>query len=294
MRARAFNSQVFLEFVCYSGFAGLMLYLVGSRKYISYVTPRMEPYLYFAAIVMGVWALAGLLRMFRPQHKVRAAHCFVLVIPILLLLLPHSPLSTSDLSGAYIGGNTLTGQSGQGPYGTPQKQAPSSNSDVPASTTTGDPLESEAAPAGDSSATAQPEDSDAAGLHGLDVANKKITVSNDDFGMWLSEFYANPEQYKGYTVVMTGFVFKDSDTFREDEFVPARLMMSCCVADLAPTGLLCKYDKTPELKAESWVTVEGTFFIGKLEYDGVEYDDPQLTVTKITPAEAVEGYVYLY
>ena len=287
MRAKAFNSQVFLEFVCYSAFAGLMLYLVVSGKYLSYVTPRMKPYLYFTAIVMGVWALSGLFRMFRPQHKVRAAHCFVLIIPLLLLLLPHRPLNTSDLSGSYIGGSTFTGQSAQDAYGLPQKQASSEEATADA------PLESEAAPIADSSVTVQPEDDGMAGLHGLDVANKKITVSNDDFGMWLSEFYANAEQYEGYTVAMTGFVLKNSE-FEENMFVPARLMMSCCVADLAPVGLLCKYDKASELKAESWVTVEGTFFIGKYEYGGVEYNDPQLAVMKVTPAEAVEDYIYLY
>ncbi len=44
MRAKAFNPQIFLEFLCYSVFAGLMLYLAGSGKYLSYVTPRMAPF----------------------------------------------------------------------------------------------------------------------------------------------------------------------------------------------------------------------------------------------------------
>jgi len=314
MQAKAFNPQIFLEFLCYSVFGGLVLYLVRSGKYLSYVTPRMEPYLYFTAIVMGIWALAGLGRLFRPQHRVRSAHCFVLAIPILLLLLPHSPLRTSDLSGNYIiGGNAFSGQS---LYGAPQKQAPSGDSGFNAATgiPTKDPAESSTEPADDPSATTPPEDSisdsidttfpDAqtngpedeylADLPGLDVPNKKITVSNDDFGLWFSEIYRNMEKYEGYTVVMTGFVFKDPEILKENEFVPARPMMSCCVADLAPAGLLCIYDKASELKAESWVTVEGTLFIGQYEYDGVKYDDPQLTVTKITPAEEVEGYVYPY
>lgn len=295
-QAKAFNPQIFLEILCYSVFAGLMLYLVSSGKYLSYVTPRMEPYLYFTAIVMGIWALVGLGSLFRPQHKVRSAHCFVLAIPILLLLLPHSPLSTSDLSGNYIGGSTFSGQSGQSLYGAPQKQSSSGGSGFNASTgiPTENPAEGSTEPADDPSATTPPEDGYSTDLSGLDVANKKITVSNDDFGMWLSEIYVNLEKYEGYTVVMTGFVFKDSETLKEDEFVPARLMMACCVADLAPAGLLCKYDKVSELKADSWVTVEGTLFIGQYEYDGVNYDEPQVAVTKITPAEEVEGYVYPY
>ncbi|MEL7563772.1 MAG: hypothetical protein AAGU27_02650 [Dehalobacterium sp.] len=42
------------------------------------------------------------------------------------------------------------------------------------------------------------------------------------------------------------------------------------------------------------MTVEGILFIGEYEYDGEVYDDPQISVTKITPVEEVEGYVYPY
>ncbi|HBC93949.1 MAG TPA: TIGR03943 family protein, partial [Pelotomaculum sp.] len=138
------------------------------------------------------------------------------------------------------------------------------------------------------------QDEDAANLPGLDIKNQKITVANEDFGLWLSEIYINMEKYKGYQVIMTGFVFRNPEILKEDEFIPARPMMSCCAADLAPAGLVCKYDKASELKADSWVTVEGTLYIGEYEYGGVKYDDPQVAVTKITPAEAVEGYVYPY
>lgn len=318
MRVRAFNPQIFLEVLCYCSFGGVMLYLVSSGKYLSYVTPRMEPYLCFSAIVMLIWACVGLSRLFRPQHRVRSAHCFVLAIPILLLLLPHSPLSTSDLTGDYIGGSTFSGQASQ--YGTPRKQAPSGAAGLNPATSapTEEPVESTARPTDDPPAIigndlppedTQPADSaDAASpdaqsvsadknsvnLPGLDVANKKIVVSNDYFGMWLSQIYLNMKKYEGYTVVITGYVFKDPEVLEEDEFVPARLMMSCCVADLAPAGLLCKYDKVSELEKDSWVTVEGTLFIGQREYYGQENDDPQIKVTKITPAKAVEGYVYPY
>ncbi|MEG6520715.1 TIGR03943 family putative permease subunit [Desulfotomaculum sp. 1211_IL3151] len=300
MRARAFNPQIFLEFLCYCSFGALMLYLASSGKYLSYVTPRMKPYLCFTAIVMLIWACVSLFRLFRPQHKVRSSHCFVLAIPVLLLLLPHSPLSTSDLSGNYLGGNTFSGQVSQ--YGAPKKQAPPDNagSEGATSTPTEDPLLEDTVPTDPLDTTIPGKQSDLpdgdhlSRLPGLDAVNKKITVSNDDFGLWLSEIYTSMDKYEGYTVVMTGFVFKDPETLKENEFVPARLMMSCCVADLAPAGLLCKYDKASELKKDSWVMVEGTIFIGQYDYDGRKYNDPQIRVTKITPAEAVEGYVYLY
>ena len=364
MQAKMFNPQIFLESLCYSVFGGLILYLAVSGKYLSYVTPRMEPYLYLTAIIMLIWACTGLRRLFRPQHKIRSAHCFVLVIPVLFLLLPHSALSTADLSARYVGGNAFLGSSRQSTGSTPGKQNPTGISSLnaaagaPTESTAGEPAGGTggaaadevawesvgegtggslaeasggaAGPADESSEiigddlystdtassednilpdsadstapdiqTALPEDGDTAVLPGLDTKNRKITVANDDFGRWLAELYENMEKYKGYHITMTGFVFRDPEilmgALAENEFIPARLMMSCCAADLVPCGLICKYDGASGLKENSWVTVEGTLYLGKYKYDdGEEYDDPQITVTKITPASKAEGYVYPY
>ncbi len=281
MRAKAFNPQISLELLCYCLFGGLMLYLVNSGKYLSYVTPRMKPYLYFTASVMLIWVCVSFFRLFRPQHIVRSSHCFVLAIPVLLLLLPHSSLNTSDFSSNYIGGNTFSGKNdGSG-----------TQNDTP-------PSEIEPSYSVESTVPdTQPDVADQSSLTdlpGLDTANKKITVSDDSFGMWLYEIYLNMKKYEGYTIVITGYVFKDPELLDEDDFVPARLMMSCCVADLAPAGMICKYDKVPDLESDSWVTVEGTLFIAEYEYEGQKYNDPQIKAATITPAEEVEGYVYSY
>ncbi|WP_148134716.1 TIGR03943 family putative permease subunit [Candidatus Formimonas warabiya] len=299
MPARAFNPQIFLEFVCYSVFGGFIFYLVRSGEYLSYVTPRMKPYLYFTAIVMLVWACVGLSRLFRPQYKIRSAHCFVLTILILFLLLPHSPLSTADLTANYTGGSafsqgTLTNKQmpSNNPKGSPSSSTPApteSNANTPVTAQPNDNISDSTdstPPNTQSAATDDPE----AGLSGLDAENKKITVDNDEFYPWIAEVYTNMAKYESYTISITGFVFKDPEYFAENEFVPARLAMTCCTADLAPLGMLCKYDKVSELKADSWVTVEGV--IHKGQYEGE--DEPQITVTKITPAQEVEGYIYPY
>lgn len=347
-RKRVLNPQVLLEFICYTAFAALMFHLVSSGRYQSYVTPRMVPYLYFTSAVMAVWALSGLFRLFRPQHKTRAAHCFVLAIPILLLLLPHAPISTSALTSGYISGNALAGFAGQGSSGAFKAQPPSTGSGFKASagaqtdsgvqdegedasvdlaggtngtdssdiyaedtpsdsgaystwdtaesdTVTGtqdneqadslpDPQESEQTDEQGASA----EDEYAADLPGLDTENKTITVRDEDFALWLSEIFTELDKYEGYRISIKGFVFKDPETMNGNEFVPARLAMSCCVADLAPCGFICRYDKASELKEDTWITVEGVIHIGKY----MDEDEPQITVTKITPAEKVEEYIY--
>jgi putative membrane protein len=244
-QVKAFNPQTFLEFLCYGLFGGLLFHLVRSGKYLSYVTPRMKPYLYFTAIVMLIWAFAVLGRLFRPQHRIRAAHSF-------------AP-SGSDTNAAAA-------------------TQPDTNVSAPA----------DSAPP-DAQADAATGDHTAA-LSGLDAENKRITVENDEFYPWLLELYNHLDQYEGYTIAVTGFVFKDPEYFAENEFVPARLAMVCCAADLAPIGLLCKYDPASQLDADSWVTVEGVIYKG--QYEG--QDEPEVTVSKVTPAEEVEGYIYPY
>ncbi len=76
---------------------------------------------------------------------------------------------------------------------------------------------------------------------------------------------------------------------KANEFVPARLLMYCCTADLSPCGIICEYDKASELKENSWVTVTGVIHIG--QYQGK--DEPQITVTSITSADKPKKeYVY--
>lgn len=307
---KVLNPQVGLEVLCYTAFTVLMLYLVSSGKYQDYVAPKMAPYLYFSAAVMAIWALSGLLRLFRPQYKTHAAHCLVLAIPILLLLLPHAPVSASDLSSRYLSGNAIAGLSGQNAAGfsNPKSASTDPGSGIPSKT--GENTGAEAAtgaalsgggilpPSGGSSDTqsdSQVSEEEAVlkdiygnDLVGLDMKNKKITVENDYFYPWIAEIYTNLEKYEGYRITVTGFVFKDPETMGNNEFSPARLMMSCCVADLMPVGFICSYDGAPDLMPDSWVTVEGTIFIG--EYMGEA--EPQISVKKISPAEEVEGYVY--
>jgi putative membrane protein len=333
---RVMNPQVLLEFLSYIIFAALMFYLVSTGKYQSYVTPRMVPCFYFTSAVMAVWAFGGLSRLFRPRNKIRTAHCFVLAIPIMLLLLPHSPITASDMSSGYLSRNVYTALQGQSSSKTPggrstpddsnfyiSSAAPAEdqsadNTDIDetaissedqsadnisnaSATDTAVPDNSEAFSADTTVSDAQPDVSNdaqegeyTAKLSGLDVKNKEIIVSNRDFGLWLSEILTDMDKYIGYKVVMTGFIFKNPEMMSKDEFMTARLMMSCCVADLAPAGLFCKYEKANGLKEDSWVTVEGTIYRGKIKIDDQEIDDPQISITKITPAREVDGYVYAY
>ncbi len=313
MQAKEFNPQVFLEFLCYSFFAGTIVYLTASGKYLQYVTPRMAGYLYFSAAVLLIWAASGLRRMFRPQYRVRFLHCFVLVIPLALLLIPQRPLSASDLASRYSSSTTFsstvlqtqpdlsapaagfvaatvvpTAAATQAEFSAQDSSGASPTQELKVMSVGTPLLNDSSANATGASAMINGVAVNLSNLPGLDVENKRITIDNDAFYAWVMEIYLHKYEYEGFQVSMTGFVFKNAKAMEADEFVPARLVMSCCAADLMPSGLLSKYEKADDLEVDSWVTVEGTIELYKFR----TFDDVRVQVATVTPAEEVKGYIY--
>jgi len=261
---KKFNPQAFLEFLCLMLFSVLTFYLAVSGKYLSYVTPKILPYLYFTSAVMMIWTLLKFPNLFHPQYKLRAMHCLVLLVPILFLLLPHGAVNASDVSTGYINDVGLSQSSVSG-GGTTKTAGTAANSDGQS----------------DDSLIKQ---------FGLERASDgSINVADKLIYPWLSEVYSNKDSYEGVTITIKGFVFRDTSTMTENEFVPARLLMYCCTADLAPCGIVCEYDGASALAADSWVTVTGIIHVG--EYQGEK--QPIVTVTSVTPSEKPEDeYVY--
>lgn len=267
------NSQAALESACFTAFGFFLFYLVGSKRYLNYVTPRMVPYLCFTAIVLLAWAGFRLRELFRPQHRNRAAHCLILIIPTLLLLLPLGAISSSS---GY--GSTLSGISGSGQTafsGTAASTGASASSGTSSGTN------------GTAAASSQ---TDAVKQSSLSLAKDgSIQVSDDQFYAWLSEIYTNMDKYDGKTITIKGFVYRDSSAMQSNQFVPARMLMYCCAADLVPCGMLCEYDKVSELQAGDWVTVTGTIQIQKEQGE----QQPVISVRQVISAHPPsEEYVY--
>lgn len=251
MRGRDYSGQVLTECICEFGGGVVLLFLAISGKYLAYVAPRICPFLIVGAAILFCMGIFSIPQIKHFQHHIHMAHCLLLVIPILLLVLPHS---TAAQTAAAPSAGLAT---------TVAKSMPS--------------------------AAAVPQE-EKTKISGLDSAHKRITVKNEEFYSWISELTGNLDKYTGYTVVMTGYVYKDPQFVSSGEFVPARLLMTCCTADLSPIGLLCKYAKAASLPEKSWVTVEGTLIKGSFQGS----PDPQLQVTKVTKAQPVNDYVYPY
>ncbi len=262
------NIPALLEACVLFALAIWLLVYLGSGQYLVYVTPRMLPYLISTVVVLVVLGIVTLTRLFQPNRRGQVAHVFVLSLPLIVLLLPHGTISVSSDDRSAV--TVAAAQTAQ-PYKTPN------------------PDSSAAAPSAVPTAGREEETID-----GLDRASRTVAITTENYYDWMERLYNDCAAYEGYTVTMTGYVISSSDVFAENEFALARLVMTCCVADLSPVGVICKYDGAGQLKPDDWYSVEGILIAGSYEIDGTTYNEPQLAVTSITPTEAVSGYVYPY
>lgn len=110
---------------------------------------------------------------------------------------------------------------------------------------------------------------------------------------WLIEFSNVPrvelaETIADEPVAVTGFVYTD-DRFAPNQFMIARYIVTCCVADAQPLGLIV--ETTGELpEYDSWVAVDGVF--GTISFDGTE--SPAIVAGDIRPInEPRQPYIYI-
>ena len=103
---------------------------------------------------------------------------------------------------------------------------------------------------------------------------------------WLVEFQRKePSAFAGEEASVIGFVYSD-ERFGEDRFLVGRFILSCCVADASPVGLVVLWPEAMALAPDQWVEVRGHFEVGT--FDGLEIpilvaDEVILTDTPTNP-----------
>lgn len=127
----------------------------------------------------------------------------------------------------------------------------------------------------------------------LAVTDDALVIDSSNFSEITDDImYSAADKYKGKTITITGFVYRD-ETFSKKEFVAARLMMICCAADTAVVGLLCDWDNTATLKNNDWYKVTGIMDTKVHEHEGKEETTPFVKVQKVEVAQKPENqYVY--
>ena len=87
-----------------------------------------------------------------------------------------------------------------------------------------------------------------------DINAEHIDVAPKDFGIFYVDVMDRPERYAGKTVTYTGEILKPRELGPEC-FVPGRMVMTCCEADMQFLGLICRYKGAANFKDRDWVKV---------------------------------------
>lgn len=117
-----------------------------------------------------------------------------------------------------------------------------------------------------------------------DVSKDPITIGPDDYGIWFIDAKDYPSRYMGKTVEFTAQVVK-SKSLKNDEFVPCRMVMTCCEADMQPLGYIARFKNANKLNTGDWVRISAKF--SKSFRDEYHGEGPCLDIVKLSKAEPI-------
>lgn len=121
-----------------------------------------------------------------------------------------------------------------------------------------------------------------------DLNDEVIEISQEAYGIWYLDTMDKPERYRGKTVEFTAMVLKTPD-FPKNYFVPGRMAMTCCEADMTFLGFMCKARNARLLETKQWVKVRARIeYEYSPEYEG---DGPTLYADRVETADPIKEIV---
>ena len=122
----------------------------------------------------------------------------------------------------------------------------------------------------------------------FDVSGENVVIAPENFGIWFFDARDYPDRYKGKTVEFSACVMKDR-SFAPGEFVPGRMAMTCCAADMTFIGFVAYYENIRRFKDGTFVHLKAKFDMAfRDEYEG---EGPYLKVVEIEPCEEIKDPV---
>ena len=117
-----------------------------------------------------------------------------------------------------------------------------------------------------------------------DMTAEVIKIAPEAYGIWYIDCMDKPDRYRGKVVEFTGMVLK-SPEFPKNYFVPGRMAMTCCEADMTFLGFVCKAREARHLETRQWVRVRA-----RIEYE--EWQDyggvgPVLYAMSVKPDKGI-------
>jgi uncharacterized repeat protein (TIGR03943 family) len=99
---------------------------------------------------------------------------------------------------------------------------------------------------------------------------------------WLVEFHVadDPKRFAGQGAQITGFVHRDVH-LGPDQVQLSRFLLSCCVADAMPIGIVVQAPELAAVPDDQWLTVAGRFAVGEIGGERM----PVLVADEVVPIE---------
>ena len=121
-----------------------------------------------------------------------------------------------------------------------------------------------------------------------DLKADVVEIKPEHFGIWYIDALDNEERYKGKVFEFTAMALKAPE-FPKNYFVPGRMAMTCCEADMTFLGFICKAREARHLETGNWVKVRAklTYEFWQ-DYDGI---GPVLYAESVEPAEEIKEIV---
>lgn len=123
------------------------------------------------------------------------------------------------------------------------------------------------------------------------VSGSKISIEDEDYGIWYSDAFDHPERYLGKEIEFTAQIFH-TEGMATGIFAPVRKIMTCCAEDVKFYGYPCKYSPKVSIKNGKWVKVRVLY---EYEHSGVDGSgQPLLKLLQMKPWKCPEKeIVYL-
>ena len=95
-----------------------------------------------------------------------------------------------------------------------------------------------------------------------DLNAELIDLEDTDYGTWYADAFESPERYKGKKIRFLAQFFRPFG-MAKNMFVPGRLVMACCPADVKFYGFPCKTDAPMRFSNKSWHRITAEFAMEK-------------------------------
>lgn len=233
---RKLNLNVMIKILILLGFSIFYLKIIISKEILLYVNPRIIPFSIFGMISMFIISLFLILDSLKTQKKkVKFKNYIIFILPLIIIFfMQNTTINSFNITSKINLSNAQLNFNSNNNYNT--------NSNTPKF----NKLDKE------NNIFSQ----NYTNSKNIKLENNIIEVNVKNFISSLDEILKNPDKYNNKQVHITGFVFRDEFS-KKNDFIIGRFLMACCSADMQIVGIKCIGDNLESYDDNTWVNING-------------------------------------